>query len=267
MIQRTLKWENEETREKLRSRVKLLEKGMRENGSMVQIIDLKDSSIASMKDLKSVVQKLFSVVDDNYPKFVEQHIFVNVSFRYYAYRGLFSRNLSQRTKSRFIFAKPSKVTETLLKFISPENIPIQYGGLQRDDEDEFLENDGKASEMSIKGGASSTVVIPVTAPGVTVVWDIAIVGWGVNYQEEFIPDDEGSYKVLIRKEKKLDEPVRNSYYISEPGKVVLTVANRSAKKKKILYRSKSKPTVPVYNLINNPDMYSAQNNRKILISG
>lgn len=75
MIQRTLRWENEETREKLlRLRVKLMEKGMRENGSMVQIIDLKDSSIASMKDLKSVVKKLFSVVDDNYPKFVEQHV-------------------------------------------------------------------------------------------------------------------------------------------------------------------------------------------------
>ena len=83
------------------------------------------------------------------------------------------------------------------------------------------------------------------------VWDIAVVGWDVHYQEEFIPDDEGSYNVLIQKEKRLDENVRNSFYIREPGKIVLTVTNRTFKKKKILYRSKSKPTVPLYTLISN----------------
>lgn len=82
------------------------------------------------------------------------------------------------------------------------------------------------------------------------VWDISVVGWEVNYKEEFVPDDQGSYNVLIRKEKKLDESSRNSFYISEPGKVVLTVENRTFKKKRVLYRSKSKPTIPLYNLLN-----------------
>ncbi|KAB1220472.1 Patellin-3 [Morella rubra] len=33
--------------------------------------------------------------------------------------------------------------------------------------------------------------------GVTMVWDISIVGWEVSYKEEFIPDDEGSYIILV----------------------------------------------------------------------
>lgn len=88
--------------------------------------------------------------------------------------------------------------------------------------------------------------------GVTVIWDTSVVGWEVHYQEEFIPDDEGSYIVLIRKETKLEETIRSSFYISEPGRVVLTVTNPTYKRKKILYRVKSKPTVPLYNMITLP---------------
>lgn len=93
-------------------------------------------------------------------------------------------------------------------------------------------------------------------PGVTVVWDISVVGQEVHYQEQFIPDDAGSYKVLIRKEKKLEETIRSSFYINEPGRVVLTVTNPTYKRKKILYRVKSKPTLPSYNLIS-PDTTTA----------
>lgn len=85
-------------------------------------------------------------------------------------------------------------------------------------------------------------------PGVTVVWDLTVVGWEVDYKEEFIPDDEGSYKILIQKERNLEECIRNSFYISEPGKLVLTITNKTYKKKRVLYRSKSKPTIPLYTL-------------------
>ena len=86
-------------------------------------------------------------------------------------------------------------------------------------------------------------------PGVTVVWDTTVVGWEVSYKEEFIPDDEGSYRVLIRKEMRMEQSMRNSFYISEPGKVVLTIKNRTFKRKKILYRTKTKPTIYLYNLL------------------
>ncbi|XP_073012481.1 patellin-4-like [Typha latifolia] len=248
---------NEEGRERfVRWRVQFMEKGIKELsfkpggvGSMLQIIDLKDSLSHSM-ELRATTKKLVSILQDNYPEFVAKNIFLNVSFRSYAYHALFSHFVSARSRSKFIFARPGKVTETLLKFIAPENLPIQYGGFKRVDDNEFSPENGRVSEIAIKGGTVEKIVIPTVQPGVTMVWDVAVVGWDVSYKEEFVPDDEGSYRVLIREEKKLEEPLRNSFYISEPGKVVLTIENRSFKKKKILYRSKSKPTVPVYNLLN-----------------
>lgn len=65
----------------------------------------------------------------------------------------------------------------------------------------------------------------------------------MNYKEEFVPSDEGSYMILIQKERKLTyegKTVCNSFKNNEPGKVVLTIDNLTYKKKKALYRYKIK---------------------------
>jgi hypothetical protein len=73
---------------------------------------------------------------------------------------------------------------------------------------------------------------------------LTVLGWEVNYKEEFVPADEGSYTIIVRKGKKKmgsgEEAIRNSFRASEPGKVVLTVENASNKKKKVLFRHKAK---------------------------
>lgn len=73
-------------------------------------------------------------------------------------------------------------------------------------------------------------------------WDMTVVGYEVNYKEEFIPNDECSYRILVQKEQKMKQSVRNSFHIREPGKIVLSVENPSFKKKKIFYRYTIKPT-------------------------
>lgn len=77
-------------------------------------------------------------------------------------------------------------------------------------------------------------------------WDLTVLGWEVTYKEEFVPDDECSYRILLQKEKKMTESVRNSFYINEPGKLVITITNGTFKKKRVFYRYKTKPTVPMY---------------------
>lgn len=76
------------------------------------------------------------------------------------------------------------------------------------------------------------------------VWEIRVVGWDVSYGAEFVPSAEDQYTIIIQKTRKItpaDEPViTNSYKIGDPGKVVLTIDNQSSKKKKILYRTKTK---------------------------
>ena len=77
--------------------------------------------------------------------------------------------------------------------------------------------------------------------GSVAVWDVAVVGWDINYKEEFVPSDEGSYTILLQKGKKMvagEEAVRNSFKNSEPGKIVLIIENPGSKKKKALMRYK-----------------------------
>lgn len=65
----------------------------------------------------------------------------------------------------------------------------------------------------------------------------------MNCAEEFVPTDECSYTMIIRKETKIQsdkEPVRKTFKNLEPGKIVLTLQNSSGKKKKAFYRYKIK---------------------------
>lgn len=77
-------------------------------------------------------------------------------------------------------------------------------------------------------------------------WELRVPGWEVSYGAEFVPSAEDGYTVIVSKTTKLsptDEPViKDRFKIGEPGKVVLTVDNTSSKKKKLLYRSKTKPS-------------------------
>ncbi|CAL5365604.1 unnamed protein product [Camellia sinensis] len=73
-----------------------------------------------------------------------------------------------------------------------------------------------------------------------------MIGWDVCYGAEFVPGSEGKYTVIIQKSRKIvpaDETVvSGSFKIGESGKVVLTFNNQTSKKKKLLYRSKTKPS-------------------------
>lgn len=76
------------------------------------------------------------------------------------------------------------------------------------------------------------------------VWEIRVVGWDVSYGAEFVPSAEDQYTIIIQKTRKItpaDEPViANSFKIGDSGTVVLTIDNQSSKKKKLLYRTKTK---------------------------
>jgi hypothetical protein len=76
---------------------------------------------------------------------------------------------------------------------------------------------------------------------------VRVIGWEVSYGAEFVPSNEESYTVIVQKARKVassEEPVLcNSFKISEPGKVVLTIDNPSSRKKKLLYRLKTKSSL------------------------
>ncbi|KAK1384824.1 Cellular retinaldehyde binding/alpha-tocopherol transport [Heracleum sosnowskyi] len=233
----------------LRWRFQLMERGIQKlelkpSGvtSLLQVTDLRNSP-PGKKEARLAVKQAISLLQDNYPEFVARNIWINVPFWYHAYHSVVSTMLTQRTKSKDVRARPAKVTETLIKYIPIEEIPIQYGGLKRESDYEFSAGDGVASELIIKASSTATIEIPAPEAGTTFIWDTTVLGWEVNYKEEFIPTDEGSYTIIVQKQKKLgavEGPVRNTYRTNEPGKIVLTIDNCSSKKKKVFYRHKVK---------------------------
>ncbi|KAF2309299.1 hypothetical protein GH714_001542 [Hevea brasiliensis] len=127
-------------------------------------------------------------------------------------------------------------------YIAASQIPVQYGGLKRENDSEFsVEDDAK--EAIVKAGSQETIEIPAPEAGNTLIWDLTVSGWEVNYKEEFVPTDEGSYTIIVQKGRRItwqDGTVRNSFTNKEPGKVVITIENGAFKKKRILYRYKTR---------------------------
>ncbi|KAL4200757.1 hypothetical protein AMTRI_Chr02g255210 [Amborella trichopoda] len=114
----------EKCEEFLRWRVQLMEKGIQKLSfkpggisSLLQINDLNNSPGPSKKELRNATKKAVNLLQDNYPEFVARNIFINVPFWYYAFSALLSPFLTQRTRSKFVLARPAKVTETLLKWV------------------------------------------------------------------------------------------------------------------------------------------------------
>ncbi|KAA8538686.1 hypothetical protein F0562_028333 [Nyssa sinensis] len=167
-------------------------------------------------------------------------VFINVPWWYLAFYRMISPFFTLRTKSKFVFAGPSKSAETLFKYIAPEQVPVQYGGLSREGEQEFTTADC-VTEDTIKPTTKHTVEFPISETCL-LVWEVRVVGWDVCYGAEFVPSTEDGYTVIIQKSRKItaaDEPIIcNSFTMGEPGKVVLTFDNQTSKKKKLVYSYK-----------------------------
>ncbi|KAL9998239.1 putative GOLD domain, patellin [Helianthus debilis subsp. tardiflorus] len=132
------------------------------------------------------------------------------------------------------------------RYVSPEHVPIQYGGLSVDYCDcnpEFTIDD-PASVVTVRPSTKQTVEIIVNEKCVFV-WELRVVGWEVSYSAEYVPNNESHYTIIIQKAKKMtptDEPViSHSFKISELGKILLTIDNPTSKKKTLLYRFKVNP--------------------------
>ncbi|XP_057531848.1 patellin-3-like [Amaranthus tricolor] len=243
----------EEKREKfLRWRIQFLEKSIRKLdfspagiNTIFQVNDLKNAPGPGKRELRLATRQALHLLQDNYPEFVAKQVFINVPWWYVAFYTMMSPFMTQRTKSKFVFAGPSKTAETLFKYVSPEQVPIQYGGLSVDycDCDPDFTVEDLVTALNLKTATKQFVEI-ICNEKCVIVWELRVVGWDVTYSAEFVPNQDG-YTVIIQKATKMtasDDPViSGSFKVSEVGKIVLTVDNPTFKRKKLLYRYKVLP--------------------------
>ncbi|XP_062094951.1 patellin-6 [Humulus lupulus] len=223
----------------LKWRVQVLERGInllhfKPGGvnSLIQVTDLKDMP---KRELRVASNQILSLFQDNYPEMVARKIFINVPWYFSMLYSVFSPFLTQRTKSKFVISKEGNVAETLYKFIRPEDVPVQYGGLSRPSD--FQNGPPKpASEFTVKGGEKVNIQIEGIEAGATITWDIVVGGWDLEYSAEFVPCNEGSYTIAVEKTRKVnpsEEAIHNSFTSKEPGKLVLSVDNTTSRRKKV----------------------------------
>ncbi|KAK9055710.1 hypothetical protein SSX86_026795 [Deinandra increscens subsp. villosa] len=235
----------------LRWRIRLMEGCIRKldfkhdgADSVIKIIDVKNIPRQFLNEIFQGSKKYFSILQENYPGIIYRFVIVNVPMWFFAFYTLNMRLLTRKYKVMYV--KPSAVTETLLKFIEPEHLLAQYGGLGRIG-GEFSTED-KVLELKLKGYSTENLEISTPEVGLTVYWDITVTGSEVNYKEEFVPEDEGSYNVLVQKGKQIGRMTSNSFNVNEPGKILISFANPTSKNRKVFYRYKLKPFQPLYTL-------------------
>ncbi|TMW91705.1 hypothetical protein EJD97_013995 [Solanum chilense] len=250
LYQNTFADDKEKLTKFLRWRIQFMEKSIRNLdfspdgiNTFVQVLDLKNSPglFFYKKELRQATNRALLLLQDNYPEFVAKQVFINVPWWYPAYYRMINASFTTRTKSKFVFAGPSRSAETLFKYIAPEQVPAQYGGLSKEGEEEFTTAE-PATEEIIKPASKHTIEFPVTEKS-TLVWEARVTGWDVSYGAEFVPSAEGGYTILIEKSRKVganESVISTSYKASEEGKVVITIDNQTSKKKKLVYRSKNK---------------------------
>ncbi|KAL6138947.1 hypothetical protein ACLB2K_064225 [Fragaria x ananassa] len=231
--------DEEKLKKFLRWRVQVLEKSInvlhfKPGGinSIIQVTDLKDMP---KRELRVASNQILSLFQDNYPEMVARKIFINVPWYFSVLYSMFSPFLTQRTKSKFVISKEGNVAETLYKFIRPEDVPVQYGGLSRPND---LQNGPPkpASEFTVKGGEKVNIQIEGIEAGATITWDIVVGGWDLEYSAEFVPSSQGSYIVAVEKPRKVapsEEALRNSFTPKEAGKMVFSVDNSASRKNKV----------------------------------
>lgn len=231
--------DEEKLKKFLRWRVQVLEKGIKllhfkpgGVNSIIQVTDLKDMP---KRELRVASNHIMSLFQDNYPEMVARKIFINVPWYFSVLYSMFSPFLTQRTKSKFVISREGNVAETLYKFIRPEDIPVQYGGLSRLGD---LHNcpSKPASEFAVKGGERVNIQIEGIEGGATIWWEVMVGGWEVDYSAEFVPNAQGSYTIAVEKPRRIGpnaEAVHNSFTSKENGKMVLSVDNTASRKRKV----------------------------------
>ncbi|KAI3514854.1 hypothetical protein L1887_13601 [Cichorium endivia] len=231
--------DDEKLQKFLRWRVQVLERGIKMLqfkpggvNSIIQVTDLKDMP---KRELRVASNHILSLFQDNYPEMVACKIFINVPWYFSMLFSVFSPFLTQRTRSKFVISKEGNVAETLYKYIRPEDIPVQYGGLSRPSE--LVNGPPKpASEFTVKGGEKVNIQIEGIEAGATITWDLVVGGWDLEYCAEFVPNDVGSYTIAVEKSRKMkamDKAVHNSYTARDAGKLILSINNTASSKRKV----------------------------------
>ncbi|KAF8091908.1 hypothetical protein N665_0432s0011 [Sinapis alba] len=213
--------------------------------SFVFVSDFRNAPGLGKRALWQFIRRAVKQFEENHPEFATRELLINVPWWYIPYYKTFGSIItSPMTRSKMVLAGPSKSADTIFKYISPEQVPIKYGGLSKDIP---ITAEDTVTEAIVKPAARYTIDLPASDACIFS-WELRVLrvlGADVSYEAQFEPTIEGSYAVIVSKNRRIeltDEPViTDSFKVGEPGKIVIKLDNQTSKKKKVLYRFKTQP--------------------------
>nr|XP_043611693.1 patellin-6-like [Erigeron canadensis] len=110
-------------------RLQVLERGIRMHpGRINSVVAAYDFTQEPIDELMAADDLFYEILLDNYPGMISindpWYVSVNLSIKRLLYP-----NIEYSELGKFVLVKRGQVFETLCKYIKPEHIPIQYGGL------------------------------------------------------------------------------------------------------------------------------------------
>ncbi|CDY71842.1 BnaC06g43790D, partial [Brassica napus] len=128
--------------------------------SFVFVSDFRNAPGLGKRALWQFIRRAVKQFEDNYPEFATRELFINVPWWYIPYYKTFGSIItSPRTRSKMVLAGPSKSTDTIFKYISPEQVPVKYGGLSKDIPST---NGDTVTEAIVKPAAKYTIELPAS---------------------------------------------------------------------------------------------------------
>ena len=94
----------------------------------VNIVDLSNVGLRKFWNLRSLLQTASSMATAHYPETVERIFVVGAPYFFPTIWSLVTRWFDPATTKKIFVLSASEATETLTKFIAPENLPKRFGG-------------------------------------------------------------------------------------------------------------------------------------------
>eukprot|EP00405_Crypthecodinium_cohnii_P057886 CAMPEP_0206619808 /NCGR_PEP_ID=MMETSP0325_2-20121206/61112_1 /ASSEMBLY_ACC=CAM_ASM_000347 /TAXON_ID=2866 /ORGANISM="Crypthecodinium cohnii, Strain Seligo" /LENGTH=503 /DNA_ID=CAMNT_0054142375 /DNA_START=39 /DNA_END=1551 /DNA_ORIENTATION=+ len=145
-------------------------------------------------EVKNCVNAMSKLFGDHYPELKGTTIFVNFPMTFSKLFQAFSMFLPERTRKKFMIFGESEQA-LLFKYIRPETVPEDLGGLLRATDEDPGE---QALQTEVPAGEVREVLLAQASGPATLEWDVRCCAQEASYEIFFVPAAGGNEKKVVQ---------------------------------------------------------------------
>jgi len=189
---------------------------------VVRITDLKGLSLRHLaKDSLDLLKAIMTPVQRNFPEFIHRIILINVPSIFAASWPIIASFFDPRVKDK-IEILGSDYTEHLLKYISPEQLPVEFGGKNLEPIHEDFEAEHDEQWVPARAWVKKEVEVEV---GQRIQWDCRSIDKDIDFEIKFVSIEE--HVSIVSKKRLVPKAVETGIFecMKSSGRLVVTFDN------------------------------------------